>query len=244
MKHSFLFLLSAFIGITSAQAQDTTSFWAKRQRFYDNMDHFGYLGAGYQYTQYMDFTNQPSVLGNDFSLNGNAFTLSGTGYSICHRLLFGGEFGGSVSNPSPDARKVSGHVSQLFGYFNFGYLVVYTEKTMLYPYIGIGGAYIGLTMRNKTNTDMVFDNFTIQAGERGNFSAGGVGLQAGVGFKKSMFKCEKGYALMLGLDLGVRFMPYKSNWYYDGNSRKVNDFGFADNTGYYAKLTIGRGVHK
>lgn len=225
---------------TGVQAQDSSNCWSKKMRMmhkYDSDGHFGYIGIGYQYTQ---FTGMPS---NAQSIDGSGLALSFNHYKICHKMLFGLELGG-VNGKTVNNDNMEAMVYQGFLYANWGYLIYDKKETMIYPFIGFGGAINGLSVKNKTTAAMNFDDFSILSGQRGNFSGSGVGINLGIGFKKSLMPCSSGHAFQLGLDLGVRYMPYHSNWYYNGNDSRVDQLGTGENVSYYAKLTIGKGTVK
>jgi len=243
MKRILLVIVLGFLN-SAVQAQDSSSTGKMKCCMMNQCGkyrHFGYIGLGYQYNQ---FNGLPSASFNGSGgLNGGGFALTGNRYIICHRMLFGGEFGGVSTMPTNNST-ASAMVSQAFGFFNFGYLVIDKEEMMLYPYVGIGGIFNELRLKNKTNTDWVESEYTIKAGQKGNFSSAGAGINLGIGFKKTIMPCGSGYAMQIGLDVGARIAPYKSDWYYDGNYQSIGSFGTADNVSYYARLTIGGGSVK
>ncbi|MBC7451931.1 MAG: hypothetical protein H7259_10615 [Cytophagales bacterium] len=239
MKRGILMIVSVLLYM-NVQAQDTSSHWGKHMHMMDKYKedgHFGYLGIGYQYTQFMGLPSGAQ------SIDGSGLALSLNHYKICHNMLFGTELGG-VNGQTVNNDDMSARVYQGFIYANWGYLIYNKKETMIYPFIGFGGAFNGLSLKNKTATDMNFTDFSIKAGQKGNFSSSGVGINLGIGFKKSLMPCGSGYALQLGFDLGVRYMPYHSNWNYNGNDSKVDQLGTGENLAYYAKLTIGKGTFK
>lgn len=223
-----ILLSAAFVltGLLSQAQQDSARFMHS-------------IGLGYQYTQFDGLSSQmQTTFGNDYNLDAGAFTINFSCYSIYRRFMFGGEFGGLRREVNNDDF-MSSKVSQGFGYFNFGYLVIDKPGCMAYPFVGIGGVYSGLSLKNKTGADWTNDDFLIRAGQKGNFSSFGGSINAGIAFKKA-FDCRHyDKKLLVGLDLGVHITPQKRNWTYDGSDEKVESFGTADNIGYYARVTIG-----
>ena len=197
------------------------------------------IGFGYQYTQFDGLSDQmQTAFGNDYNLDGGAFTMNFACYSIYNRFMFGGEFGGLQYKANNDDF-MSSKVSQAFGYFNFGYLVIDNPGFMMYPFVGIGGVYSGLVLKNKTTTDWNDPDFLIRADQKGNFSSIGGSINAGISFKKACNHTRHGKQLQLGLDLGVHITPEKKSWKYAGSDEKVESFATANNIGYYARFTIG-----
>ncbi|ABG57540.1 hypothetical protein [Cytophaga hutchinsonii] len=197
------------------------------------------IGFGYQYTQFDGLSNQmQNTYGNNYNLDAGAFTMNFACNSIYKRFMFGGEFGGLRRKVNNDD-SMSSTVSQGFGYFNFGYLIIDKPGCMVYPFVGIGGVYSGLVLKNKTASDWTDPDFVIKADERGNFSSVGASINAGLSFKKICNHTHEGKQLQLGLDLGVHITPGKRDWIYKGSDEKVESFGTAENIGYYARFTIG-----
>lgn len=197
------------------------------------------IGLGYQYTQFNGLSDQMQTnFGNDYNMDAGAFTLNLACYTICHRLMFGGEFGGLKRRATNDDF-MSTTVSQGFGYFNFGYLVIDKPGCMAFPFVGIGGVYSGMVIKNKTAVDWMDPDYIIKAGQRGNFSSIGGSFNAGISFRKTCKHTRYGKQLQLGVDLGVHITPQKSDWEYNGSDETVRSFGNSSNTGYYARLTIG-----
>lgn len=197
------------------------------------------IGFGYQYTQFDGLSSQMQTnFGNNYNIDAGAFTMNFACYTICHRLMFGGEFGG-LQRTANDDQFMSSKVSQGFGYFNVGYLVIDKPGFMLYPFAGIGGVYSGLVLKNKTATDWNDPDFVIRSGQKGNFSSVGGSINAGISFKKMCNHTRYGKQLQLGLDLGVHITPTDRDWVYSGSGEKVESFGSAQNIGYYARFTIG-----
>lgn len=197
------------------------------------------IGFGYQYTQFDGLSSQmQNNFGNNYNIDAGAFTMNFACYTICHRLMFGGEFGG-LQRKANDDEFMSSTVSQGFGYFNFGYLLIDKPGCMFYPFVGIGGVYSGLALKNKTATDWIDQDFTIRSGQKGMFSSVGGSINAGVSFKKMCNHRHNGKQLQLGLDLGVHITPMDRDWVYKGSDEKVESFGSAQNMGYYARFTIG-----
>ncbi|MGN6647868.1 MAG: hypothetical protein ACTHJT_15200 [Cytophaga sp.] len=197
------------------------------------------IGFGYQYTQFDGLSDQMKTnFGNDYNIDAGAFSMNFSGYTICHRFMFGGEFGGLQRRVTND-EFMSTNISQGFGYFNFGYLVLDKPKCMAFPFIGIGGVYSGMVIKNKTNTDWVDPDFMIRANQKGNFSSLGGSINAGISYRKICNHTRYGKQLQLGIDLGVHITPQNNMWMYNGSDEKVGSFGTANNIGYYARITIG-----
>lgn len=191
------------------------------------------ISLGYQYTEFTGLSPQMQV-----NLDGGAFVLSANEFTICHRLMFGGEFGGLKSTPSDD-QFMSAKVMQGFGYFNFGYLVVDKSSFMLYPYAGIGAVYSGVTLKNKTAADFVDADYTIKSGEKGYFSKTALSFNVGLGLRKNITCSKTDHTMQLGLDLGAHITPTDKDFIYNGSKESVSSFGSSNNIGYYAKFTIG-----
>ena len=229
------------------QAQDSSMSKGKCMYNCTKFRYFGYMGLGYQYTQFNSMNIQTQDLnGHSISLNGGGFAFSGNRYLICHRMLFGQELSGSGAMPTNNSTS-SSMVSQASAFFNFGYLVVDKNDMMLYPYVGIGGVFNELMIKNKSNTDWVNAEYAIKAGQKGNFSSAGGGINVGIGFKKILTGssgCNSSHSMQIGFDIGARFMPYKSDWYYNGSDQAIGTFGSANNMSYYARVTIGAGSVK
>lgn len=197
------------------------------------------LSFGYQQTQFTGLSPQmKTTYGNNFNIDGGAFVLSASEFTICHRIMLGGELGGLRSTPSDDAFS-SAKVMQGFAYFNLGYLVVDKASFMLYPYAGIGGVYSGVTIKNKNGIDIVDPQYTIKAGQSGYFSNTALSFNGGVGMRKNITCSKTKHIMQLGLDLGVHVTPTNNDFKYNGTREAVSSFGAASNIGYYAKLTIG-----
>ncbi len=196
------------------------------------------IGLGYQYTQFGGFFGQQGNFGNNYNLDAGAFTMNLACHAICHRILYGAEFGG-LSRKAINDDFTSATVTQGFGYFNIGYLIVDKPGFMAYPFAGIGGVYSGLVVKNKTATNWVDPDYVIRAGQHGNFSAMGASINAGISLRKNCNHKRYGKQLQLGIDLGVHITPQKRNWSYDGSDQAVYALGTSNNMGYYARVTIG-----
>ena len=197
------------------------------------------IGIGYQYTQFTGLSSQMQTnYGNNFNIDGGAFVLSANEFTICHRLMFGGELGGLGSTPSND-QFMSAKVMQGFGYFNFGYLVVDKSSFMLYPYAGIGSVYSGVTLKNKTASDFVDPNYTIKSVQKGYFSNTAVSFNLGLSLRKNITCSKTDHTMQLGFDFGAHITPTNKDFIYNGTRESVSSFGSANNVGYYAKFTIG-----
>lgn len=197
------------------------------------------IGLGYQYTQFNGISDQMQTnFGNNYNVDAGAFAINFSGYTICHRLMFGGEFGGWKRKATND-EFMSTTMSQATGYFNFGYLVVDKPGCMLFPFVGIGGVYSGMVIKNKTTLDWVDPDYIIRANEKGKFSSFGGSINAGISYRKTCNHTRYGKQLQLGIDLGVHITPQNNMWVYNGSDEKVGSFGTANNMGYYARVTIG-----
>jgi hypothetical protein len=197
------------------------------------------LSFGYQYTQFSGLSsNMQSIYGNNFNINGGAFVLSASEFTICHRIMFGGELGGLRSTPRDD-NFASAKVMQGFAYFNLGYLVIDKASFMLYPYAGIGGVYSGVSIKNNHSMDITQPEYTIHPGQSGYFSNTALSFNGGVGMRKNITCSKTKHTIQLGLDLGVHITPTNSDFRYNGTRESVSSFGSANSMGYYAKLTIG-----
>lgn len=213
-----------------------TSFLSQAQE--DSARFMHSIGFGYQYTQFDGAGPMKTNFGPNYNLDAGAFTMNFACYSIYKRVLLGGEFGG-LQRKATDDEFMSSTVSQGFGYFNVGYLIIDNPGFMLYPYAGIGGVYSGLVLKNKTATDWVDTDYTIRSGQKGNFSSMGASINAGISLRKTCNHTRYGKQLQLGLDLGVHITPQDKDWTYAGSDEKVEAFGAANNIGYYARFTIG-----
>ncbi|ABG57539.1 hypothetical protein [Cytophaga hutchinsonii] len=191
------------------------------------------LSFGYQYTEFSGLSSQMQT-----KYDGGAFVLSANEFTICHRLMFGGELGGLKSTPAED-EFMSAKVMQGFGYFNFGYLVVDKSSLMLYPYAGIGAVYSGVTLKNKTAVDFVDPDYIIKSGQKGYFSNAALSFNVGLGLRRNITCSKTDHILQLGLDVGAHITPTKKDFIYNGTRESVESFGSATNVGYYAKFTIG-----
>ncbi len=197
------------------------------------------IGFGYQYTQFDGLSDQmQTTFGNNYNLDAGAFTMNFSAYTICHRILFGGEFGGLQRETTNDDI-MNTKISQGFGYLNLGYLVIDKPGCLAYPFVGIGGVYSRMSIKNKTGDDWNDPDFIIKSGEHGKFSSMGASFNAGISFKKICNHERYDKQLILGLDLGVHITPQKRDWEYKGSDESVQSFGAGNNTGYYARLTIG-----
>ncbi|WP_018342846.1 hypothetical protein [Cytophaga aurantiaca] len=226
MKKTLLILICVLTHI-AAQAQE------------DSIRLINSIGFGYQYTQFQGMSSQmQSNFGNNYNIDAGAFSMNFAFYSIYKRFMLGGEFGG-LQRKATDDDFMSSTVSQGFGYFNFGYLIIDKPGCMLFPFVGIGGIYSGLTLKNKTTTDWIDEDYLIRPGQKGNFSSVGGSINAGISFRKTCSHQYHDKRLQLGLDLGVHITPIKRDWMYDGSDQKVDSFGSAENIGYYARFTIG-----
>ena len=213
-----------------------TSFLSQAQE--DSARFMHSIGFGYQYTQFDGAGPMKANFGPNYNMDAGAFTMNFACYSIYNRFLFGGEFGG-LQRKVTDDNAMSTTIMQGFGYFNFGYVVIDNPGFMLYPYAGIGAAFSGLELKNKSATDWVDPDYTIRSGQKGNFSSVGGSINAGISLRKACKHTRYGKQLQLGLDLGVHITPQTKNWTYDGSDEKVESFGTANNVGYYARFTIG-----
>lgn len=227
MKKTFLIITLALTSLLSQAQEDSARFMHS-------------IGFGYQYTEFNGVSEMKNTFGNNaYDLDAGAFTMNFACYTIYDRFMLGGEFGGLQNSKASDNNDMTSSLSQGFGYFNFGYLIVDKPSCMLYPFVGIGGVYSGLTLKNKTTTDWVNDDYMIRSGQKGRFSSIGTSINAGVSFKKTCNHTRDGKQLQLGLDLGVHITPMDRDWVYAGSDEKVESFGAANNMGYYARLTIG-----
>lgn len=197
------------------------------------------LAFGYQYTQFTGLSSQmQNTYGSNFNIDGGAFVFSANEFTICHRLMFGGELGGLGSTPADDAM-MSAKVMQGFGYFNFGYLIVDKTSFMLYPYAGIGGVYSGVTLKNKSGVDFVDPDYTVKSGQKGYFSNTALSFNVGLGLRKNITCSKTDNIMQLGFDFGAHITPTNKDFIYNGTRESVESFGAATNVGYYAKFTIG-----
>lgn len=197
------------------------------------------IGLGYQYTQFNGLSDEMQTdFGSDYNIDAGAFTINLACYAICNRFMFGGEFGGLQRKVNNDDF-MSTTISQGFGYFNFGYLVIDKPGCMAFPFVGLGGVYSGMVLKNKSAIDWFDPDYIIRADQHGNFSSGGGSINAGISFRKTCNHTRHGKQLQIGADLGVHITPQQSNWRYRGSDEIVNSFGHSNNMGYYARITIG-----
>lgn len=226
MKKVLLIITLALTSLLSQAQEDSVRFMHS-------------VGFGYQYTQFDGVAGQMlTPFGNNYSLDAGAFTMNFARYAIYDRFMLGSEFGG-LQRKVNDDNVMSSTISQAFGYFNVGFLIIDNPGFMLYPFVGIGGVYSGLAIKNQTSTDWINDDYIIRSGQKGKFSSLAGSINAGVSFKKGCYHTSYGKQIQLGLDLGVHITPMDKDWEYNGSGEKIESFGAANNMGYYARFTIG-----
>jgi opacity protein-like surface antigen len=172
------------------------------------------------------------------------------GYGPVGRLLLGGEFQyadvGEESSPSGRTNRLE--TTYLMG--TVGYALFNGWRFTLYPYIGVGGGQLTLSLKSRdggptvaSSTSPTFDEVILSPGQSSTMKGSYILVQPGVGFDYLLQRADKD---QIGLTLGLRFStnlsPNRTTWKYDG--REVYGGPDVGPVGTSIRLVFGIGGYR
>lgn len=172
-------------------------------------------------------------------LPSTSLTFGGYGYIQLNRFTIGMKGGGYVGSESRDAEYVYSFGGGSF-LVDFGYKIVGTDKTSIYPVLGVGfygagfqAAHLGTV--NIQNVDLPYGNTSSFNIQNVLFDVG-VRMEQLVTFRSSE-QCGKG-GMMVGIEAGYQYALPTDYWKGSCGCAVygVPEFSFQ---GFYARILIG-----
>jgi hypothetical protein len=169
------------------------------------------------------------------------------GHAVHGRWLIGGEGQGLIGR-TKDAVASGQHLEASlnagYGFFNLGYLVAKQGERHAYPFVGIGGGGVQLTITERATP--TFDEVLADPGRDARLVSAAFLIQLGFGVDqlfvlrtRDVDEARYEGGLVLGLRVGYVFTPTHSDWRLS-SARMAGgpDFGM---TGPYLRLVVGGG---
>jgi hypothetical protein len=229
LKLKMLAIFTSLAFTTQAQEQAVKN---KRETLSGGFGHFTFSG---QQLNLNNLNGMLNTLGFN-SLSNNYLSFGGGGGFVFNNFFIGGE-GGSLATSNTSNLNSTLSFKAGCGYFNFGYIVHSTKRSVLYPIVGVGGG--GYTMN--VNSKNVNSNFQDQL----NTPNGGATLQGG-GLMINSQLCYQYFfvghekeGLFLGLKAGYRYCP--TTWKMSVNGSHVNNAPGLNMNGAYVSIILGGG---
>jgi hypothetical protein len=224
-------LVLLILPVFTTQAQEQS---AKTKRA-DLSGGFGHFTFSAQQLNMSNLNGTLNSLGYS-SLNSNYLSFGGGGGFVINNFFIGGE-GGSLSTGNTSNQNSTLSFKAGCGYFNFGYMLCATKRSVFYPVVGLGGG--GYTM--DVNLKNVNSNFQDQL----NTPNGGASLRGG-GFMINSQLCYQYFfagqdkqGFFLGLKAGYRYCP--TNWNMSVNGSLVSHAPTVNMNGAYVSIILGGG---
>jgi hypothetical protein len=142
------------------------------------------------------------------------------------------------------AERGSADISGGGGGFELGYAVVSDPEWLAFPFVGVGGCGLSLTIDNDTFETIRFaNNDDIPAGSSRQYQGGFYYLEAGFGFQRLMMWGQDGEGqggFAMGAELGFMVSSFNSRW---GNDDDIalNGVDSVRLDGGFVRLTLGGG---
>jgi hypothetical protein len=169
------------------------------------------------------------------------YTLGGGGYGIINNFIIGGEGHGLMARNGDNTTRT--HRTTLQGgggAFNLGYIIFSRNNYWLYPYFGIGGETMTLSIRSRENPP--FDDVLTDPNRSSTLKTSGLALTAGLGWDY-LFNIggnERNFGgLGVGFRIGYTYTPFNEGW-----QLNCSDIGSGPDisiTGPFVRMTIGGG---
>jgi hypothetical protein len=171
-------------------------------------------------------------------LGDSVTVLGGGGYGIIDRLVIGGGGGGFTQTAAND--QYSSTLEGGYGLFQLGYIVHSTERSRLFPLVGIGGAGATLRLRDlKRTAPGLGQAFTAPNEVAYSTGSGLLDLGLGADFFLGGDDSPKRAGLIAGLRIGYLHSFGQQGWKMGGSPAPgLPSFGL---DGPYLRLTIGGG---
>ena len=146
------------------------------------------------------------------------------GYGPIGRLLVGGEYQyadvGEEASPSGRTNRLE----TTYVMATVGYALFTGWKFTLYPYLGIGGGQVALSLKSRdggptvsTTSNPTFDEVVLSPGRSSTMKGSYILVQPGLGFDYLLQRNQKDH---LGITVGMRFStnlsPNRTTWKYQG----------------------------
>lgn len=205
----------------------------------------GYFGAAYNISPGIEKDLQvSSLLGNDLQLNRLARFGGGGGYALFgNRILLGGSgFGYRVSDATARGQAT---LTMGGGFVNIGYLTVYRDNILGFPYAGIGGKGLKAKIKNNTSDESFnIGNRVIRPGEYINLYSGGISFELGYALKFLTFSVKEpgGHGgFMVGVQAGTYIFTGMEDWHEKSSDDVIANFATPYSFSPYLRITIGGG---
>lgn len=205
---------------------------------------YGYVGLAMNISPDIQHDLSASaILGSGLRLNRPGILGGGGGYGVLgKRILLGGS--GSGYRIADATSRGQATLSTGGGFVNLGYLISIRQGSFAYPYIGIGGRGMRLSVKN--TTDELFDvgGKVVAPGESIRLNCGGIGFEAGYGIQFLTFSmAETGSCggLMVGLQVGTYVFAAIEDWHEGSSNDMIPAFSEGYSIAPYIRLTIGGG---
>jgi hypothetical protein len=173
--------------------------------------------------------------------------LGGGGHAILGRWIIGAEGMGYLGRKKDAARGVQAYevgFTAGSGFVNTGYLLLNEHNVHVYPFIGVGGGGMELTITERSLP--TFDDVLAQPGRSSKLTAAGFLMQAGIGLdhlfivsRNGRTRRDEGGGPVLGVRAGYVFAPFTGDWQFF-NTRLAHG-PEARVAGPYIRLVIGGG---
>jgi hypothetical protein len=199
-----------------------------------------YLGALQLHSGYI--MPQINTLPGGFTASNGLVSIGTSGYgSLGRRWLIGGS-GFSTIARSNMTDGISLTTDLGMGFADIGYLLHNKGRWIGHVYGGIGGGGMTITYENSGESTLrIADNLSVGSSDKIKISTAGLAWQTGLSFSRLLFDpAVQSGGWKIGLDLGIFHFPYRSQWKYAGNDKRLQGVDRPQMWGGVARLTIGR----
>lgn len=172
------------------------------------------------------------------------------GYGPIGRLLLGGEwqYADVGEEASPNGR--TNRLETTYFMATVGYALLNGWKFTLYPYLGIGGGQLSLSLKSRdggptvsSTVNPTFDEVVLSPGQSSTMKGSYILVQPGLGFDYLLLRNQKDrFGLTLGLRFSTNLSPNRTTWKYQG--REVYGGPDAGPVGTSFRLVFGIGGYR
>jgi hypothetical protein len=224
-----LIILMSLAYTTRAQEQTAKT---KRQILNGGFGHFTFSG---QQLNLNNLNGMLNTLGYS-NLSNNYASFGGGGGFVINNFFIGGE-GGSLATSNSSNQNSTLSFKAGCGYFNFGYMLHSTKRSVFYPIVGIGGG--GYTMDVKLkNVNPNFQDQLNTPNSGASLQGGGLMINSQLCYQYFFAGHEK-EGFFLGIKAGYRYCP--TTWKMTVNSAQVSNAPGLNMNGVYVSIILGGG---
>ncbi len=180
-------------------------------------------------------------------ISNDGYAIGVGGYTALGHLVVGGEFVYSDVGIESSPRGKTDRLETNYLTATVGYAALTRWRFTLFPYLGVGGGSLTLTLRNRDGgpsvaggRDPSFDEIVLAPGTESVMKGSYVLLVPGIGFDYLILPSDTRHiGLTVGIRLASSISPNRTTWKYDG--RDVVGAPDAGPTGRQLRLIFGAG---